>query len=158
MCNLNLAKADACLETASGNNMKTLIIFLTILIGLTTKQTINEKDFIGSWTVTKSINESNKQCDMNSSRVRDFKLTFLSVDKYEQTDNYGTLTKTKGTYSIDKKKNILTLKFKTGDQIVKLNVPIITSTKDVLTLQYNLCGLSDTTSVISGRLDLKKSK
>lgn len=138
--------------------MKTLIIILTIVISSIFQQTSNEKDLIGSWFVTKSYNETKRPCDANSSRIKDFKLTFVSADKYEMTTNYGTIMKINGKYSLDNKNKILKLTYNIEKQSFTLKVPVISQTQDFLIIKYNLCGSSDTTSIVSGRLELKKAK
>ena len=137
--------------------MKTIIIILTIFTNVFYQQTVTEKELLGTWTPTKAIGETNKPCDKNSPMVKDFKLKFLSSNNYEMIFNPGTLIKTTGKYTVDLKNKTIILTYKSGASSYNSKIPIITFTKDMLVIKYNLCATYDTTSVVTGRLELKKT-
>jgi hypothetical protein len=140
----------------AGIKMKTIIIILTVSTAFFIRQAIDEKELIGTWAVTKAFDETNKPCDKTSLLVKEFKLKFLSADSYEMTTNYGDKMQTNGKYTVDQKNKILTLTFKSGNSSYSSKIPIVSQSKDILIINYNLCGRYDSTSVATGRLELRK--
>ena len=135
--------------------MKTVIILLITLTGLFLQQTFNQQDLIGKWSVLKAYGETNKLCDKNSPKVKDFILTFLSNNEYEFQTNNGEIYKAKGKYTVDIKTKTIKLNSTIGKQTYSEDIPLISLTRDKLVIIYSLCTF-DTTSNASNRIELTK--